>query len=84
MAAHARMSTRNFTRRFTEATGSSPARWLMTRRLDEARRLLERTALPIDAVSRSTGFGSVVTFRQRFGAAYGTTPSSYRRRFAST
>lgn len=84
MAAHARMSTRNFTRRFSEATGSSPARWLMTRRLDESRRLLERTALSIDAIAHRSGFGSVVTFRQRFGAAYGTTPTSYRRRFASS
>lgn len=83
MATHARMSTRNFTRRFTEATGSSPARWLMNLRLDESRRLLERTNLPIEAVARGSGFGSVVTFRQRFAAAYGTTPTSYRRRFAN-
>ncbi|MCP3421962.1 GlxA family transcriptional regulator [Nocardioides pinisoli] len=84
MAAHAQMSTRNFTRRFTEVTGSSPARWLLTRRLDESRRLLERTTLSIDATARRCGFGSVVTFRQRFVDAYGTTPTSYRRRFAST
>ena len=84
MAGHARMSTRNFTRRFTEATGSSPARWLMSRRLDESRRLLERTSLSIDAIARTCGFGSVVTFRQRFGAVYGTTPTSYRRRFADS
>ena len=81
MATHARMSTRNFTRRFTEATGSSPARWLATQRLDESRRLLERTTLSIASIARTTGFGSVVTFRQRFRAAYGTTPTSYRRRF---
>lgn len=83
MATHARMSKRNFTRRFAEVTGSSPARWLMTRRLDESRRLLERTTLSIDAVARRSGFGSVVTFRQRFAGAYGTTPTSYRRRFAA-
>ncbi|MCL8250429.1 helix-turn-helix domain-containing protein [Aeromicrobium fastidiosum] len=84
MAAHARMSRRNFTRRFAEMTGSTPARWLVTRRLDESRRLLERTSLPIEAIAARTGFGSVVTFRQRFGDAYGTTPTSYRRRFAGT
>lgn len=82
MAAHARMSTRNFTRRFTEVTGSSPARWLLTRRLDESRRLLERSDLNVDAVAAHTGFGSTVTFRQRFVQAYGTTPTSYRRRFS--
>ncbi|RYY47960.1 MAG: helix-turn-helix domain-containing protein [Actinomycetales bacterium] len=82
MADHARMSTRNFTRRFTEATGASPARWLSGRRLDESRRLLERTDLPVASVAQRCGFGSVVTFRQRFTDAYGTTPTSYRRRFA--
>lgn len=82
MATHARMSKRNFTRRFTEATGSSPARWLMTQRLDESRRLLERSTLSIDTVAMRSGFASSVTFRQRFGDAYGTTPTSYRRRFA--
>lgn len=82
LSAHAGMSRRNFSRRFTEATGSSPASWVMSRRLDESRRLLERTALSIDAVARSCGFGSAVTFRQRFVAAYRTTPTSYRQRFA--
>lgn len=82
MATHARMSRRNFTRRFTEVTGSSPARWMMTQRLDESRRLLERTDLPIRRIAEQSGFGSEVTFRQRFISAYGTTPTSYRRRFA--
>jgi transcriptional regulator GlxA family with amidase domain len=82
LAAHAAMSKRNFTRRFTETVGTSPARWLMLRRLDESRRLLERTTLSIDAVAARSGFGSAVTFRQRFADAFGTTPTSYRRRFA--
>lgn len=82
MATHAQMSRRNFNRRFAEATGSSPARWLMTRRLDESRRLLERSGLSIGSIAARSGFGSVVTFRQRFVDAYGTTPTSYRRRFS--
>jgi transcriptional regulator GlxA family with amidase domain len=75
-AEHARMSARNFSRRFPEVTGSSPARWLMSRRLDESRQLLEHSSLPIDNVTAHSGFNSVVTFRQRLGAAYGTTPTS--------
>lgn len=82
MATHARMSKRNFTRRFAEVTGSSPARWLLSRRLDESRRLLERSTESVDTIASRSGFGSVVTFRQRFADAYGTTPTSYRRRFA--
>jgi len=82
LAAHARMSRRNFTRRFAEATGSTPARWVLVRRLDEARRLLETTSWPVARIADACGFSSVVTFRQNFVAAYSTTPTSYRQRFA--
>jgi transcriptional regulator GlxA family with amidase domain len=82
LAAHARMSRRNFTRRFAEVTGTTPARWVLARRLDEARRLLETTTWPIARIAAACGFSSVVTFRQRFVAAYATTPTSYRQRFS--
>lgn len=75
------MSVRNFTRRFREATGTSPARWLQARRLDESRRLLEVTSWSIERVARACGYGSPVTFRQAFVTTYSTTPTSYRRRF---
>jgi transcriptional regulator GlxA family with amidase domain len=82
LAAHAVMSRRNFTRRFVEATGTTPARWVLARRLDEARRLLETTTLPVSRVAEECGFSSAVTFRQNFATAYATTPTSYRQRFA--
>ena len=81
LAGRANMSVRNFTRRFREATGTSPARWLQARRLDESRRLLEVTSWSIERVARACGYGSPVTFRQAFVATYSTTPTSYRRRF---
>ncbi|MEV6613211.1 helix-turn-helix domain-containing protein [Streptomyces sp. NPDC051051] len=81
LAAHAHMSTRNFSRRFHETTGMSPAKWILTRRLDEARRLLETTTWSITRISAACGFASAVTFRQNFTAHYATTPTSYRHRF---
>src|SRR5688500_2295789 len=36
LANHARMSRRNLARRFGEVTGTTPARWVLARRLDEA------------------------------------------------
>jgi len=81
LAAHAGMSRRNFTRRFVEVTGSTPARWVLARRLDESRQLLEATMWPISRIATSCGFASAVTFRQNFVAAYATTPTSYRQRF---
>lgn len=83
LARHASMSRRNFTRRFEEVTGTSPARWVLARRLDEARRLLETTDWPVARVAQACGFRSVVTFRQNFVATYATTPTAYRRRFTS-
>lgn len=81
LACRARMSTRNFTRRFRETTGATPARWITARRLDEARRLLETTTWSVEKVARTCGYSSVVTFRQNFIADYGTTPTNYRRHF---
>jgi transcriptional regulator GlxA family with amidase domain len=81
LAAHAGMSRRHFTRRFAEITGSTPARWILTSRLDEARRMLETTTWTLERIAKACGFASVVTFRQNFVAAYATTPSSYRHRF---
>ncbi|WP_437109119.1 GlxA family transcriptional regulator [Streptomyces sp. enrichment culture] len=81
LAAHAHMSARNFSRRFYETTGMSPAKWVLTRRLDEARRLLETTTWSITRIAAACGFASAVTFRQNFTAHYATTPTSYRYRF---
>ncbi|MGW8565411.1 GlxA family transcriptional regulator [Isoptericola sp. NPDC055881] len=83
LAERACMSPRHFSRRFAESTGMTPARWVLDRRLDEARGLLETTGLPIGRVAAACGFASVVTFRQNFAARFSTTPTSYRTRFAT-
>ena len=83
LARVAHLSRRTFIRAFTASTGVTPAAWVKGRRLDEARQLLESTALPIDQVAAACGFGSTVTLRQAFAAAFGTSPSEYRRRFGT-
>lgn len=81
LARRACMSRRSFTRRFLEATGTSPGRWVLSHRLDHARMLLETTSWSIEQVAAACGFGSAVTFRQNFVRAFSTTPTSYRARF---
>jgi transcriptional regulator GlxA family with amidase domain len=81
LAARATMSRRNFVRRFREATGTTPARWVTDRRLDEARLLLETTDWGVDRIAQASGFGSPVTLRQNFSARFATSPAGYRRTF---
>ncbi|WP_432522809.1 GlxA family transcriptional regulator [Kineococcus sp. SYSU DK006] len=82
LAGRARMSRRTFIRRFGQATGTTPARWVLEQRMAEARVLLESTDWTIEAVAAACGFASPVTFRQNFSTAFATTPTAYRRRFS--
>ena len=84
LAGHARMSVRTFTRRFREETGVSPSRWLLQRRLDLARQLLESTSLTVDQIARRCGLGTATSLRQHLHATIGVAPSAYRRAFRRT
>jgi AraC family transcriptional regulator, transcriptional activator FtrA len=81
MARHARVSPRTFARRFREEIGTTPLQWLLNQRVQEARRLLEETDLPIDAVAWRVGFGTAASLRDHFRRATATTPTAYRRSF---
>lgn len=81
LAAQASMSRRSFVRNFKAVTGTTPAAWVLRQRLDRARSLLESTDLSIDAIAGECGFGSSVTMRQNFAAAFTVSPSNYRKRF---
>jgi transcriptional regulator GlxA family with amidase domain len=81
MARHAGVSPRTFARRFRAETGTTPLRWLLSRRVLEARRLLEQTNLPVDALAWRAGFGTAASLREHFRRATGTTPTAYRRTF---
>ncbi|HET7120229.1 MAG TPA: helix-turn-helix domain-containing protein [Solirubrobacterales bacterium] len=81
MSRHAGVSPRTFARRFREETGTTPLQWLLSRRVLEARRLLEESDLPIDAVAWRCGFGTAASLREHFRRTTATTPSAYRRSF---
>jgi transcriptional regulator GlxA family with amidase domain len=81
MARHASVSPRTFARHFREETGTTPLQWLLSQRVQEARRLLEETELPIDAVAWGSGFGTAASLRDHFRRATATTPTAYRRSF---
>lgn len=81
MAALAAMSERTFLRRFREATGSTPADFLIAARVDRARELLESTGLSVEDVATQSGFGAIATLRHHFQRRLGVSPASYRQRF---
>ncbi len=81
MADHASVSPRTFARRFRGETGTTPLQWLLNQRVQEARRLLEETDLPVDAVAWQAGFGTAASLRDHFRRVTATTPSAYRSSF---
>jgi transcriptional regulator GlxA family with amidase domain len=83
MSRHAGVSPRTFARRFREETGTTPLQWLLTQRVLEARRQLEESALPVEAIAWSCGFGTAASLRDHFRRATATTPTAYRRAFQS-
>ncbi len=81
LARRAHLSSRTLDRRFREQLGVSPGKWLLSRRIDAARELLETTELTIDAIATRVGLSSATNLRRRFHHAVGTAPAAYRRTF---
>jgi transcriptional regulator GlxA family with amidase domain len=82
LARRASLSPRQFFRRFKEHFGSSPAMFVETLRLNEARRRLSAGEPSIDHVAEAVGFTGVDSFRRAFTRRFRVTPSKFRRNFA--
>jgi len=83
LASRACMSERNFARAFRAETGMTPAAYVESARVESARIALETGGLPVEAVARRSGFGTVETLRRAFRRRLGISPGSYRERFRS-
>jgi transcriptional regulator GlxA family with amidase domain len=83
LAGHVRMSERNFRRLFVDELGETPREYVERIRLDEARRQIEDTNLPAQAVARQCGFRTMDSLRRAFVRRLGVTPQWYRARFHS-
>ena len=83
LAERAAMSPRNFARVFLKETGVTPAKYIEKVRLETARRRLEETHLTIDDIASECGVGSADNLRRLFLRHLKTTPSEYRRSFAT-
>ncbi|MGW2093650.1 GlxA family transcriptional regulator [Promicromonospora sukumoe] len=82
LAAHARLSSRTFLRRFAEETGSTPMQWILRARVDAARELLESTRLSVDRIAEQVGLGTGSNLRLHFRRLLDVSPSEYRATFS--
>lgn len=72
------ISERSLVRRFRQATGLSPMRYLRDQRLREARALLQHSDANIAEVGWRCGFSSPSRFTQAFREDQAMTPSAWR------
>jgi transcriptional regulator GlxA family with amidase domain len=72
---------RSFDRRFRAATGYSPLAYAQTLRIEEAKQLLETSAVAVEQVGREVGYEDAASFRRLFRRLTGLGPSDYRRKF---
>lgn len=80
LAATVGMSEFHFSRLFKKATGLSPSRYVIRRRVARAQRLLQETNASIIEIGMSVGYSSPSHFAQVFRRETGLPPSHYRRR----
>lgn len=78
------LSGRHFARVFRQETGSGPAAYVESVRVEAARRLLESTDLPLERVAADCGLGSVGALRRALHRRTGTGPTAYRRHFRTS
>ena len=72
------ISYSGFRRAFKELTGTSPSKYMLELKLNEAKLLLYNTNLPIKEISYSLNFESPDYFPIFFKKRTGKTPSEYR------
>jgi len=71
-------SLSTFQRDFKKEYQTSPSKWLLKRRLDYAKILLETTDNTINGVAFESGFEDTSHFIRAFKSVYGTTPLKFK------
>lgn len=81
LAARAGMSERTFARRFKDETGTTPATYVETARVQAARVALETKPLGVEQIAREAGFQNAERMRRAFQRHLGVSATEYRARF---
>lgn len=78
LAARAEVSRAHFRRIFEDAMGMPPHRYVLSVRLEQARKLLTMSSMPIARIAQESGFSSQSHLTACFRAAHAVTPAKYR------
>ncbi len=81
MAKQAGVSATSFNTRFREILRMTPSEYVLSRRIEHARRLLLQTSKSLADIAFELGFTDQSHFTKRFRRVTGLTPKDYRRRF---
>ena len=79
LATACRLSATHFSRAFKQSMGIPPHRWLTNARIDMARELLLRSALPLAQIALTCGFSDQSPFCRIFRRSEGVSPGVWRR-----
>ena len=81
MAEQAGVSATSFNTRFREILRMTPSEYVLSRRIEHARRLLAQTSKSLAEIAFELGFTDQSHFTKRFRRITGLTPKDYRLRF---
>ncbi len=79
LADYMHMHPNHFIRYFKREMGETPQRYIMLRRIESAKRMLEETTLSISAISELTGLCDSAHLSKLFKKVYAISPSQYRK-----
>jgi transcriptional regulator GlxA family with amidase domain len=78
------MSPSHFNRAFKNVFASTPAEFVETLRINEAKRRLSVPKRTLDTIAASVGFSDAQTFRRAFERRFGAKPRSYLKNLSAT
>lgn len=78
LAALCHLSVSSFKRKFNEAFGESPKKYIAKKKVEKAAELLKVHDQRISDIAYEVGFDSLATFNRNFSKIYGKSPSAYR------
>jgi AraC family transcriptional regulator len=78
LATECGMSTNHFARAFKQSMGIPPHRWLLLRRVEVAKSILESGSMRMSDIASITGFSDQSHFTRVFSELVGVTPRAWK------